>query len=163
MLLLSVTEPTMGMQQGCRRSQYSRKLPTACTTSRCNPCMRQHAWKQIYCAGTFITVGEGWGKHMYTDTHGVYLPMHALEEVRGQCWASPSITLLCLILRKSLGESRAHQLPRLVLARLGYLPVSTHPSGSGVTVTNTQRQVLTIALYQLTHLPSPNTAQHTLL
>lgn len=31
--------------------------------------------------------------------------MHALEEVRGQCWASPSITLLCFILRKSLGES----------------------------------------------------------
>lgn len=153
MLLLSVTEPTMGMQQGCRRSQYSRKLPTACTTSR----------KQIYCAGTFITVGEGWGKRTYTDTHGVYLPMHALEEVRGQCWASPSITLLCLILRKSLGESRAHQLPRLALARLGYLPVSTHPFGSGVTVTNTQRQVLTIALYQPTHLPSPNTAQHTLL
>lgn len=70
--------------------------------------------------------------HTYTDTHGVYLPMHALEEVRGQCWASPSITLLCLILRKSLGESRAHQLPRLVLARLGYLPVSTHPLALGL-------------------------------
>lgn len=100
--------------------------------------MWQHTWKQTYRAVTFITVGEGWDMRAYTDTHGVYLPMHALEEVKGQCWASPSITLLCFILRQSLGEPRAHQLPRLVPARLGYLPVSTYPSSSGVTDINTQ-------------------------
>lgn len=63
----------------------------------------------------------------------VNLPMHAHEGVRGHCWVSPPITLLYFILRVFLGVSRVHQLARLVSVSLGYLPVCTHSSRSGVT------------------------------
>lgn len=128
-----------------------------------------------------IISGEWWDMQVCADIPLVYLPMCAHKEVRGQCWASPSNSSLCLLVNLKLTSWLGWFQPALGIC----LSPHIHPSSSRVIRTHTQifckssthiqmfssfawllrsqTRVLTIGLYPLSHCPGSISVQYMLM